>query len=72
MHVVLPADGGVRAEITEDLVVRLGRELSLSNAIDNAKQPGACTLERFFGIRVARFHDRRGRKYNIAGRDVKR
>ena len=54
MHVVLPADGGVRAEVTEDLVVRLRRELSASHAIDDAKQPGARGLERFFGVRVAR------------------
>jgi hypothetical protein len=45
MHVVLPADGGVRAEVAENLIVRLSRELTASNAIDDAEEPRARGLE---------------------------
>jgi len=47
MHVVLPAYRGIRTEVTQDLVGRLRRELTVRDAIDDAEQPRARGLERF-------------------------
>ena len=72
MHVVLPADGGIRAEVTEDLVVRLRRELALSDR-DRRCEAAACARASSASSEsgVARFDHRRLRPL-AAEREVDR